>query len=175
METKIIVVSDGLVVSLDYSLTVEGKLIDSSGETPLEYLQGYNNIIPGLERELAGMGIGESKDVVVTPKDAYGEFDAEAIFDVPRANFPSSYRLEVGVPIRVRTDQGRIMTAYVQALDEKNIKLDLNHPLAGKELFFHASIVDLREATQDELEAGRVGGAACASCGSASDCGGSCG
>ena len=169
------IVSDDLVVSLDYTLTVEGKVIDSSGETPLEYLQGHKNIIPGLERELTGMAIGESKEVVVAPKDGYGEFDAEAIFDIPRANFPTSYTLEVGAPIRVRADTGQVMTAYVQALDETNVKLDLNHPLAGKELYFRAKIVGLRPGTQDELDAGRVGGAYCASCGSSSDCGGSCG
>lgn len=174
MDINTMIVTDGLVVSLDYTLTVEGKEIDSSGETPLEYLQGYHNIIPGLERELTGMVLDESKEVVVTPKDAYGEFDAEAIFDIPRANFPTSYTLEVGAPIRVRADNGQVMTAYVQSLDETNVKLDLNHPLAGKELFFRAKIVGLRAGTQDELDAGRVGGAYCASCGSSSDCGGSC-
>ncbi len=168
------IVSDGLVVSLDYTLIVDGKVIDASGETPLEYLQGYNNIIPGLERELAGMSLGESKEVVVPAEDAYGHYDPEAVFEVPRTQFPPVYRLEIGAPVRVRTDEGRVMTAYIHSISEESVKLDLNHPLAGKELFFRAKIVGLREGTLDELAAGRVGGAACACCGSSADCGGDC-
>ena len=103
MSNQINTVSDGLVVSLEYTLTVAGQVIDASGDAPLEYLQGYNNIIPGLERELAGMELGESKEVLVAAKDAYGEYDAEAFYDIPRAQFPASYRLEVGAPVRVRT------------------------------------------------------------------------
>lgn len=174
MDEKAKFVGDGLVISLEYTLTVDGKVIDASGETPLEYLQGYNNIIPGLERELAGMALGESKEVVVAPKDAYGDYDPEAVFEIPRAQFPPVYQLEVGAPVRVRTDAGRVMTAYIHSLGEESVRLDLNHPLAGKELFFRAKIVGLREGTLDELAAGRVGGALCAGCGSSADCGGDC-
>lgn len=174
MKDNATIVRDGLVVSLDYTLTVDGKVIDASGETPLEYLQGYHNIIPGLERELAGMALGESKEVVVAPGDAYGEYDPEAIFEVPRAQFPGVYQIEVGAPVRVRTDAGHVMTAYIHSVGEESVKLDLNHPLAGKELFFRAKIVGLREGTLDELAAGRVGGAPCASCGSSDNCNGDC-
>jgi FKBP-type peptidyl-prolyl cis-trans isomerase SlyD len=174
MTEKTNIVSDGLVVSLDYTLTVDGKVLDASGETPLEYLHGYRNIIPGLERELAGMALGESKEVAVAAKDAYGEYDPEAIFEVPRAQFPSAYRLEVGAPVQVRTDTGHVMTAYIHAVGEESVRLDLNHPLAGKELYFRAKIVGLREGTMDELAAGRVGGASCACCGSSEDCNGDC-
>ncbi len=173
MAEQTMIVRDGLVVSLDYTLTVGGQVIDASGQTPLEYLQGYNNIIPGLERELDGLALGESKEVVVAPKDAYGDYDPGAVFDIPRAQFPAGFQFEAGAPVRVRTDEGQVTTAYIQALDEQSVKLDLNHPLAGKELFFRARIVGLREGTLDELAAGRVGGA-CAGCGSAQDCGGSC-
>ena len=72
-------VQDGLVVSMDYKLTVDGEVLDSSEDAgPLQFLAGYGNIVPGLEREMAGMKIGESKDVVVAPADGYGEFDEEA-------------------------------------------------------------------------------------------------
>jgi len=167
-------VSDGMVVSLDYMLTVEGRVIDASGDIPLEYLQGYHNIIPGLERELAGMVLGESKDVVVAAKDAYGEVDAEAIFDIPCSDFPEGYQLEVGAPVRVRTESGHVTTAVILSVGNDNVKLDLNHPLAGKDLFFRAKIVALREGTPDELALGRIGGSACADCTSSQDCSGSC-
>lgn len=172
MEIEQIVVSDGKVVSLEYTLTVGGQVIDASNGTPLEYLQGYHNIIPGLECELAGMAAGESKEVLVAPADAYGEYDPKAVHELPRAQFPASYQLEIGTPVRVRTDSGHITTAYVQSLDDSSVKLDLNHPLAGKQLFFQAKITALRDGTPDELAAGRVGG--CTSCGSSQDCGGGC-
>jgi FKBP-type peptidyl-prolyl cis-trans isomerase SlyD len=83
-------VQDGLVVSMDYKLTVDGEVLDSSDEAgPLQFLAGYGNIIPGLENEMMGMKIGDSKDVVVKPEDGYGEFDEEAFMDVPRTEFPA--------------------------------------------------------------------------------------
>lgn len=175
MSNQINTVSDGLVVSLEYTLTVAGQVIDASGDAPLEYLQGYNNIIPGLERELAGMELRESKEVLVAAKDAYGEYDAEAFYDIPRTQFPASYRLEVGAPVRVRTNTGQEATAYIHSVADDHVQLDLNHPLAGKDLLFQAKIIGLREGTLDELEFVRVGGSACGSCGSAHGCGGSCG
>ena len=91
-------VQDGLVVSMDYKLTVDGEVLDSSEDAgPLQFLAGYGNIVPGLERELAGMKIGESKDVVVAPADGYGEFDEEAFMEVPRNEFPSDLQLEEGI------------------------------------------------------------------------------
>ncbi len=170
-QTKI--VANGVVVSLEYVLTVDGEEIDSSGAEPLQYLQGYNNIIPGLERELAGLGIGESKDVVVAAKDAYGEVDPDAFADIPRDQFPPSMTPTVGERIRVRTDNGRVTTAAICEVTEDNVRLDLNHPLAGKVLNFRARIADLRDATPDELAGGRVGG--CSTCGSSGGCNGSCG
>lgn len=166
-------VSDGLVVALDYTLTVEGQVIDASGETPLEFLQGYNNIISGLERELAGMAVGEEKEVHVAPQDAYGEYDPQAIFELPRAQFPVHFPVEVGSPLRVRTDGGQVLNARISAVEGELVKIDANHPLAGKELFFRAKVVGLRPATEDELAAGRLGGG-CATCGSSQGCGGEC-
>src|SRR5437016_3385911 len=84
-------IQDGQVVSMDYSLTVDGKIVDSSdGHGPLEFIQGTGNIIPGLERELYGLVIGDNKKVTVAPPDAYGELDQEAYVEVPRAEFPDN-------------------------------------------------------------------------------------
>jgi len=82
-------VQDGVVVSMEYTLHVDGELLDTSEEQgPLQFLAGYGNIVAGLENEMIGMKIGDSKDVVVQPVDGYGEFDEEAFMDVPKDQFP---------------------------------------------------------------------------------------
>jgi FKBP-type peptidyl-prolyl cis-trans isomerase SlyD len=166
-------IAPGQVVSLDYTLTVDNEIVDSSGELPLEYLQGYNNIIPGLEQALDGMVVGETREVEVPPGQAYGEYDPEAVHVLPKSQFPPSFDLRIGTPLRVRADNGKILSARIVHLDGDDVKIDLNHPLAGKTLHFRASIASIRPATQDELAAGRVGGS-CSTCGSSSGCSGSC-
>ena len=91
--------------------------------------------------------------------------------------FPASFEFEIGKTIRLSDPQGRQINANIVEIGESDIRLDLNHPLAGKELNFKATIVDLRMATEDELAAGRLGGGGCSSCGSGSGdgCGGGCG
>lgn len=167
------IVAENTVVSLDYTLTVDNEIIDSSGAQPLEYMQGRGNIIPGLERALEGLQVGETREVVVAPADAYGEYDPDATYTLPRSQFPPSFDLKIGAALRVRADGGQIMTARVIQLDDESVKIDLNHPLAGKTLHFRATIAGIRPATEDELAAGRVGGA-CSSCGSSDGCSGSC-
>ncbi|MCL4823304.1 MAG: FKBP-type peptidyl-prolyl cis-trans isomerase, partial [Anaerolineales bacterium] len=82
-------VTSGQVVSMQYTLRVDGKVVDSSEEgDPLEYLYGAANIIPGLEREMEGMAVGESRTVIVSPLDGYGEVDEEAFIEAPRSEFP---------------------------------------------------------------------------------------
>ncbi len=88
-------VQDGQVVTMEYTLRVDGEVLDSSdGVGLLQFLAGYDNIVPGLEREMISMKIGESKDVVVSPADGYGEFDNEAFMEVPRSEFPEDMELE---------------------------------------------------------------------------------
>lgn len=160
------VVENDVVVSLAYTLTVDGEIIDSTdGKNPLEYLHGYQNIIPGLENELKGLGVGETRQVKVLPADGYGEFDPEAFADIERNQFPEGFNFQIGQQLRVGDPSGRVMTASIAEIGDDMIKIDLNHPLAGKELFFDAKIVALRDATPDELASGRVGGG-CSSCGS---------
>lgn len=166
-------IANGLVVSLDYTLTVDNKIVDSSGEKPLEYLQGYNNIISGLETALEGMSVGETREVAVPPDQAYGEYDPAATYVLPKNQFPPSFDLRIGAPLRVRADNGKILNARIINLDGDGVKIDMNHPLAGKTLYFRASIAAIRPATEDELASGRVGGS-CSSCGSSSGCSGSC-
>lgn len=150
-------VTDDVVVSLDYTLTVEGELIDSSDETgPIEFIQGNGEIIPGLEREIQGMKLAEVRDVHVAPGEAYGEIDPEAVIDVPRSDFPDDLPVEPGTEIEVRDNEGNAMDARIVEVKPDAITLDFNHPLAGKQLEFHVKVVALRSPTEEELAHGHV-------------------
>lgn len=150
-------VQDGQVVSMEYTLLVDGEIVDSSvGHEPLEFLQGAGNIIPGLEQELYGMALGDSKRVVVLPEDGYGVIDPDAFIDIPRDQFPESIPLEEGVEIQVTDEQGTPMLARIDGVFADHIRLDFNHELAGKELHFETKIVGLRDATDEENEHGHV-------------------
>ena len=93
-------VQDGVVVSIEYTLKVDNEVVDSSdGHGPLQFLAGHGNIVPGLESEMQGMKIGDSKDVVVAPADGYGEYDEEANMDVPRSQFPEDMPVEVDLVV----------------------------------------------------------------------------
>lgn len=150
-------IQDGVVVSMEYTLRVDGEVIDSSvGQEPLQFLTGYGNIIPGLEREMIGMKVGESKDVVVAPAEGYGEYDEEAFMDVPLTEFPKDMPVEEGLELTVRDDEGQSRYARVDSVEEKVARLNFNHPLAGDELHFNVKVVNLREPTEEELEHGHV-------------------
>lgn len=162
-------VQNGVVVGLEYGLWVDGEMVDDSRGIPLEYLHGFNNIINGLESQLTGLRVGDEKEIVVEPEDAYGPYHPEGVFELPKSQFPPSFPFEIGYPFRVRTEQGQILNARITGLGDEVVKIDTNHPLAGKALRFFVRIAGLREATDAELIAGRVGGG-CAACGSTSGC-----
>src|SRR5512140_2627888 len=155
-ETK---VDAGQVVSMHYTLHVDGKVVDSSeGGEPLQFIQGMGHIIPGLEHELYDMKVGESKSVTVPPKDGYGETDESAYMDVPREAFPAEVPLETGTELELRDQSGHPMFARIEAVTDESIRLDMNHPLAGKELNFDVKIAGLRPATDEEVSHGHVHG-----------------
>lgn len=150
-------VENGVVVSMEYTLHVDGELLDSSeGHGPLQFLAGHGNIVVGLEDAMAGMKIGESKDVVVAPADGYGEFDEEAIMDVPRDQFPKDMKLEEDMELTVRDDSGEGRYARVESIEEQTVRLNFNHPLAGEKLHFNVKVVALREPSNEELDHGHV-------------------
>ena len=152
-------VEDGQVVSMEYTLHVDGEVVDTSaGREPLQFIQGTGNIIPGLEQELYGMVIGDNKKVSVEAAEAYGEPDPDAFTDVPRSGFPANMPVKVGIEIQVRDEADNPMYARIDSFDDDNVKLDFNHPLAGKTLNFDVTIVGLRGATPEEMDHGHVHG-----------------
>lgn len=152
-------VQNGQVVSMEYTLKVDGALTDSSkGNEPLEYVHGAGNIIPALEREMTGMTVGDSKDVVITAAEGYGEQDNEAFMDVPRDQFPDEIPMKSGTELQVQNKEGQPMFARIEKVEDNSVRLNFNHPLAGKDLHFSVKVVDLREATAEEIEHGHVHG-----------------
>jgi FKBP-type peptidyl-prolyl cis-trans isomerase SlyD len=151
------VVGDDMVVTLNYTLTVDGDIIDSSiGSQPIEFIQGRGQIIPGLERELYGLALGDGKDVVVAAADGYGDRDPNAVADIPRDQFPPQIPLKPGTELQLRGQDGEELEAYIEDVGEETIRLNFNHPLAGKELHFSIKVVELRSATPEELAHGHV-------------------
>jgi FKBP-type peptidyl-prolyl cis-trans isomerase SlyD len=152
-------VADNVVVSLDYVLTLDDdREVDRSDkDAPMEYLHGFNNIVPGLENELNGMTVGDKKEVIVKPEFGYGERDPDGLTEFPRDTFPSSLNLEIGEPVMMREKEGgESFQAYVTELRTDTILLDFNHPLAGETLHFRIRIAGLREPTSEELTHGHV-------------------
>jgi len=150
-------VKDDCVVGLTYDLIVEGELVDqATEEDPILFVQGQGQIIPGLERGIAGMALGERREVVVAPGDAYGEVDTGAYGLVPRTEFPPEIPLEVGVALQLKDKEEEVTDAFITEVLDQEVRLDFNHPLAGKELTFSVSVVKLRPATQEEIEHGHV-------------------
>lgn len=147
------------VVSIDYTLTDdEGNILDSSVEIgPLSYLHGADNIIPGLERAIEGKSPGDELAVNLTAAEAYGERDPMLVQAVPRSQLPRGMQPEVGDQLQAETPDGpRIVT--VVSVEEAEITIDGNHPLAGVPLNFAVKVVDVRDATPEELAHGHVHG-----------------
>jgi FKBP-type peptidyl-prolyl cis-trans isomerase SlyD len=168
-ETENLQIADNMVVSMDYTLTVENNVIDTTENlAPIQFIHGHGNIIPGLERELTGLKIGDQKKILVQPVDAYGVFNPNAFTEVSKDQFPPDFEIRIGGEIQVRTVGGNFLTAIIDSEEAETVKLNLNHPLAGKELLFDAKIVGLRAATEQEIANGRLGGG-CAGC-SGGDC-----
>lgn len=164
-ENDIKKIEKNVVVTLDYSLVVEGQTIDSG---PIQFLQGHGNIIPGLESEVEGMTLGEEKEVEVSAQDAYGEYDPELEIEVPQTTFPDDFEIKLGRPMRLQDGEGHVFTGVATAITDDSVKLNLNHPLAGKDLVFQTKVKDLRSATEQEIEQGSLA-SACGGC-SSGDC-----
>ena len=140
-----LMVGQGKTVAFDYELTVEGKQVDTSkGRGPLEYIHGKGQIIPGLEHQIEGMKVGDSKSVVVAAKDAYGVLNPEAFQEVPKKNLPKEMPLEIGMVLKMTTPEGEAFPGVIKEIKEDSVIVDFNHPLAGKELNFKITIVSIK-------------------------------
>ena len=151
-------------VSIDYTLSLDsGEQVDKSQPgAPLSFVWGANQIIPGLEKALLGKEAGSPVQVIVEPEDAYGRTNLDLLQEIPRASFPEGLAIEAGMAFEAAGD-GVVRRFTVASADSEKVVADFNHPLAGQRLHFDVKVVEVREASADELETLEGG------------CGGDCG
>ena len=147
-------------VSIDYTLTNDaGEVIDSSaGGAPLVYLHGAGNIIVGLEKALVGKQAGDEVKVSVEPEEAYGEYSAELVATLNRSMFEGVDELEVGMQFHASGLDGGMQIVTIRELEGDDVIVDGNHPLAGQRLHFAVKVVNVRDASQEEVAHGHIHG-----------------
>jgi FKBP-type peptidyl-prolyl cis-trans isomerase SlyD len=148
------------VATIDYTLTnPEGQVLDSSkGAQPLSYLHGVGGIIPGLESALEGKSKGEQLSVTIAPEQAYGSRNEQLVQEVPRNAFQGVQDIRPGMQFRAQGANGQQHVVTVVGIGNDTVKVDANHPLAGVTLKFDVNVVDVRDATADEIQHGHVHG-----------------
>lgn len=153
-------IAQNSVVSMHYTLKDDqGNILDSSvNASPLVYLHGAGNIIPGLENALIGKQSGDTLDVRVAPEEGYGLKIDDLIQEVPREMFQGVDTIEPGMTFQAQDQSGYIQQVTVTAVTDEVITVDSNHPLAGQHLNFNVSIVTVRPATEEEMAHGHVHG-----------------
>lgn len=142
-------IQEGSIVSIEYTLTDDaGGVIDSNvGKEPLTYRQGAGQIVPGLERELLGLKVGDQKKIQVKPEDGYGMRDEKAFRELPKDRLPAEAQ-RVGAVLMSKTPDGGVMTLRVHQVKDKTVVVDLNHPLAGKTLNFEVTVKSIQSARE---------------------------
>jgi FKBP-type peptidyl-prolyl cis-trans isomerase SlyD len=175
------IIAKDTAVTLEYTLSDEnGETLESSkGREPLTYIHGSGSLIKGFEQAMEGKSPKDNFSFTVKPEDGYGEKNPDLFFQAPREQFTGlTDELAVGMPLRVQTSNGP-MIVTVAGIEDERVLLDGNHPLAGKSLTFAVEVLDVRQATEEELEDARHESQGCGdSCGSScgdSSCCDSCG
>ena len=150
---------DNQVVSISYELkdVASGEVVDSNLEAaPLSFIVGKGQIIPGLENEIKNLSQGDDANIEVAAKDGYGEYDPAAVQSLPKEQF-AGLELTEGMTLYGQGEDGGTVQVVVKDFNDETVNVDFNHPLAGKDLLFAINIVEVREATADELLNGFVG------------------
>ena len=155
------ITNENCVVGIEYEVKEAGTtdVVDSnkgSGE-PLEFIMGRGQIIPGLENALCGMNPDEAGEIMVPAAEAYGEYNAEALQTLPVEQF-EGVELKDGLTLYGQGENGETVQVTVKSFHETEVNIDFNHPLAGKDLMFSVVVLSSREATEDEITTGIVGG-----------------
>jgi len=150
---KLMTVSAGEEISIEYTLKLEDKTtVDSNvGGEPFKFIQGEHQVVPGLETALEGLKVGDKKTIKVVPKDGYGEVDPNAVQEVDKSRIPPE-ALVIGTPLEGTDPTGHPINARVSEIKEKTVILDLNHPLAGKTLFFDVKILDIQAQNKSDSQ-----------------------
>lgn len=152
-------VQENDVVTINYTLTVEDEVWDSTEDEsmePIQFLIGQGLLIPGLEQGLYGMKVGERRHIHLGPELAYGEVDEESFATVRKKDMPPEVPLEQGVEIEMSDEEGDVVLGRIAQVKGDKVLLDFNHPLAGKTLDFEIEVLERRPATEEEIAHGHV-------------------
>ena len=145
------------VVTLNYQLKDDqGKTLDSSTETgPMQYIQGAEDILQGIEDAVLGLSVNDKVSVTINPEQAYGEYDPELLSTLPIEAFEAIKNLHKGMELEEETPDGPVLVT-IKEVSEKEVIVDANHPMAGHSLLFDLEILDVRDASSSELDHGHV-------------------
>ena len=152
------------VPSVTYTLVVDGEVVDmAEKDKPLSFIHGIGMMVPGFESNLEGLTSGTKYDFKLTPEDAYGVYNEEAVVDLPISTFMvdgkvNEKMLNVGQVVPMQDQNGSPLNGTIMEINKEAVKMDFNHMLAGKELNFIGEIIDVREATKEEIEHGHIHG-----------------
>jgi FKBP-type peptidyl-prolyl cis-trans isomerase SlyD len=149
------------VITMNFTLTDEtGNVLDSTDAGgPFSYISGTGMVLPKLEEAVSGMLIGTKKQLKLEAKDGYGEYNEDAVQAVGKENFPEDFVLEAGMEYMASNPDGVQMPFIITNVEDETVTVDFNHPLAGKILHFDLELLDVRDATAEELAHGHVHGA----------------
>jgi len=138
-------IREGSQVALEYTLSDEaGTVIESNkGKQPMSYIHGKSQIIPGLEKELSGMKVGEEKKIQIKPEDGYGPVNPDAFQEVPKDKLPPE-ALKVGTMLMAQGPRGQGIPVRVHEIKDTTVIMDFNHPMAGKTLSFDVKISEIK-------------------------------
>ena len=168
-------VENSKMVSVNYTLTVDGAVADKSAEgKPLQFICGTGMLLPKFEGAIMGKEPGDKVSFTLEPKDGYGEIEPQAIVELPKTIFMVDGKIAeeilfVGNIIPMANAEGYRMNGVVKAVGEENVTMDFNHPMAGKTLNFDVEVVEVRDVTPEDMAA--QGGC---NCGCSGDCEGGC-
>ena len=170
-------IADKMYVAIEYTLTLEsGQEIDKSpAGQPLGFIAGTGQIIPGLEKALMGRAAGDNAKLVIAPEDAYGPVKDNLFQDIPKSQFPTDVEITPGMAFEAQGPHGPFMITVAKVNDNETITVDLNHPMAGKELHFEVNVVEVREPTTEELAQAAASFSSGCGCGSDEADTGACG
>jgi FKBP-type peptidyl-prolyl cis-trans isomerase SlyD len=169
--------AEKLFIAFDYNLTLDsGEQIDcSEANEPFDFITGSDQIIPGLEKALVAMKVGDAAKVTVAPEEAYGPYMQDLVHEIPRDQFPPEEQIEPGMNFQTEGPHGPLTINVIAVKGDESVTVDLNHPLAGKTLIFDVKIAEIREASAEEIEEALTADDGCGcGCGSESQ-GGACG
>jgi len=154
-------IAQNKVVTMKFTLTDDlGNVLDTTDSGgPFSYITGGNMVLPKLEEAVNGMIIGTKKSLKLDAADGYGNYNEEALQVVGKENFPEDFVLEVGMEYLASNPDGVQMPFTITKVDGEEITIDFNHPLAGMNLNFDIELVEVRDATAEELNHGHVHGA----------------